>query len=103
MGRASVSGIQGTSYLTVPGSGTGGENCKMRQRKPSRPAGSAMDNPFLQSASSRTQGRLGRDIQAKIGSQLRAIYDDVVQEGVPERFVELLKRLDRKDERGSDS
>ena len=49
------------------------------------------------------QGRLGRDVQAKIGNQLRAIYDDVVQEGVPDRFVELLKRLDKKDEKGSDS
>jgi hypothetical protein len=52
---------------------------------------------------SRAQGRLGRDVQAKIGNQLRAIYDDVVQEGVPDRFVELLKRLDKKDEKGSDS
>ncbi|HKA72128.1 MAG TPA: NepR family anti-sigma factor [Xanthobacteraceae bacterium] len=54
-------------------------------------------------APSRAQGRLGRDVQAKIGNQLRAIYDDVVQEGVPDRFVELLKRLDKKDEKGSDS
>ena len=52
------------------------------------------------SSAPRTQGRLGRDVQAKIGTQLRAIYDDVVQEGVPDRFVELLKRLDKKDEKG---
>jgi len=38
-------------------------------------------------------------VQAKIGNQLRAIYDDVVKEGVPDRFVELLKRLDKKDEK----
>jgi Anti-sigma factor NepR len=61
-----------------------------------------MDTPSS-SPSSRPQGRLGRDVQAKIGHQLRAIYDDVVQEGVPDRFVELLKRLDKKDERGSQS
>jgi len=52
---------------------------------------------------SRNQGRLGRDVQAKIGSQLRAIYDDVVKEGVPDRFVDLLKRLDEKGEKGSES
>ena len=40
-------------------------------------------------------------MQSKIGNQLRAIYDDVVKEGVPDRFLDLLKRLDRKDEGGS--
>jgi hypothetical protein len=53
--------------------------------------------------SARTHGRLGRDVQAKIGSQLRAIYDDVVKEGVPDRFVDLLQRLDKKDEKASES
>jgi len=38
--------------------------------------------------------RLGHDIQAKIGQQLRAVYADIVDQGVPERFVELLRRLD---------
>jgi Anti-sigma factor NepR len=57
-----------------------------------------MDTTSPASNSTRTQGRLGRDVQAKIGNQLRAIYDDVVKEGVPDRFVELLKRLDKKDE-----
>jgi hypothetical protein len=62
-----------------------------------------MDTPSPSPASSRAHGRLGRDVQAKIGNQLRAIYDDVVREGVPDRFVELLKRLDKKDEKGSES
>ena len=53
-----------------------------------------MDTTSRPSASSRTPGRLGRDVQAKIGNQLRAIYDNVVREGVPDRFVDLLKRLD---------
>jgi len=54
-------------------------------------------------APSRSQGRLGRDVQAKIGNQLRAIYDDVVKEGVPDRFIDLLRRLDKQDEKGSES
>ena len=38
--------------------------------------------------------KLGPDIKAKIGMQLRVIYGEIVDQGVPERFVELLKRLD---------
>ncbi len=44
----------------------------------------------------KTTARLGRDVQSKIGQQLRAMYDDVVSQGVPDRFVELLSRLDAK-------
>ena len=40
------------------------------------------------------RGRLGRDVQSKIGQQLRAMYDSVVNEGVPDKFVERLKQLD---------
>jgi hypothetical protein len=40
---------------------------------------------------------LGREVQTRIGEQLRAIYDDVVQQGVPDRFADLLKRLDDQD------
>ena len=47
----------------------------------------------------RPPARLGRDVQAKIGQQLRAIYDDVVHQGVPDRFAELLNRLDERDEK----
>jgi Anti-sigma factor NepR len=39
---------------------------------------------------------LGRDVQLKIGQELRARYDDVVSQGVPDRFVEFLNRLDHK-------
>ena len=40
------------------------------------------------------RGRLGRDVQNKIGQQLRAMYDDVVSAGVPTRFVDMLRKLD---------
>jgi hypothetical protein len=36
---------------------------------------------------------LGREIQAKIGLQLRTLYNDIVNEGVPDRFVDLLGKL----------
>jgi Anti-sigma factor NepR len=49
----------------------------------------------VRSSPVRTGPALNRDIQTKIGQQLRAIYDDVVDQGVPDRFVELLRNLDR--------
>ena len=39
-------------------------------------------------------GKLGREVQARLGQQLRAMYDDVVSQGVPDRFSELLNRLE---------
>ena len=41
--------------------------------------------------------KLSREIQAKIGQQLRAMYDDVLNQGVPDRFSSLLTRLDHPD------
>jgi len=38
--------------------------------------------------------KLGPDIHAKIGVQLRLMYGEVVDRGVPDRFVQMLKRLD---------
>jgi hypothetical protein len=49
--------------------------------------------------SGKSQARLGRDIQTKIGQQLRAMYDDVLNQGVPDRFSDLLNRLEQKDEK----
>jgi len=57
--------------------------------KPGRPG------PMLTEVNPRrNRGRLGRDVQSKIGQQLRAMYDGVVNEGVPERFNEMLRQLD---------
>ena len=39
-------------------------------------------------------GKLGREVQARLGQQLRAMYDDVVNQGVPDRFADLLNRLE---------
>lgn len=64
----------------------------MSERKhPARPEGAI----HVRSSSVRTSPALNRDIQTKIGQQLRAVYDDIVDQGVPDRFVELLRNLDR--------
>ena len=52
-----------------------------------------------ESVAGKTEAKLGRDIQAKIGQQLRALYDEVVNQGVPERFTDLLNRLDKQDDK----
>jgi hypothetical protein len=44
------------------------------------------------------QGGLNAEIQSRIGHQLRAMYDDVVRQGVPDRFAELIRKLDASEE-----
>ena len=39
---------------------------------------------------------LALDIQSQIGRQLQAVYDEVLHEPVPDRFLKLLRDLDRK-------
>ena len=43
---------------------------------------------------------LDRAIQERIGDRLRAMYDDLVQQPVPDRFVELLGRLEKRNDAG---
>lgn len=43
------------------------------------------------------QGGLNTEIQSRIGHQLRAMYDDVVRQGVPDRFADLIRQLDSQD------
>ena len=42
------------------------------------------------------KGGLTPEIQSRIGHQLRAMYDDVVSQGVPDRFSDLLGQLENK-------
>ncbi len=39
--------------------------------------------------------QLNSEIQTKIGQQLSKIYDEMVHQGVPDRFRDLLERLDQ--------
>jgi hypothetical protein len=57
------------------------------------------DTPMKAERTKQKKGRLGAEIQHKIGQQLRAMYTDVVNEGVPDRFAELLQRLDKQDQK----
>jgi hypothetical protein len=42
---------------------------------------------------------LESEIQAHLGRQLRAIYDEVAGQPVPDRFLKLLQQLERKSAR----
>jgi hypothetical protein len=55
----------------------------------------AMDNRPTAMRRGRRQAGLTRDIQAKLGQQLRAYYDGLI-EPTPSRFVDLLRQLDEK-------
>ena len=41
---------------------------------------------------------LDRAVQARIGDQLRAMYDTLMQQPIPDRLAELLDRLDKGEE-----
>lgn len=60
----------------------------MKDSKPVKSPPMQTDTP------EKTNSGLNREIQAKIGQQLRAMFDEVVQEGVPDRFANLLRQLD---------
>ena len=62
---------------------------KNRRSAEPRPAARSQDR------AGKSQASLGRDIRGKIGSQLRAMYDDVVSQGVPDRFRDLLEKLEQ--------
>jgi hypothetical protein len=54
------------------------------------------------SARGKRQPAAGVDstLRATIGAQLRAMHENIVQEGVPDRFRELLDRLDKTQGKG---
>jgi hypothetical protein len=45
----------------------------------------------------RPVARLGSDTKAHIGRKLRTLYDEIVNQGTPSRFVRVLERLDDAD------
>ena len=51
-------------------------------------------SPASKNTASSKPGGLNAEIQSRIGHQLRAMYDDVVRQGVPDRFAELIRKLD---------
>jgi hypothetical protein len=44
--------------------------------------------------------RVDPRVQSEIGKHLRAMYDDVIKEPVPTKFIELLEKLERSTSKG---
>jgi hypothetical protein len=65
----------------------------MKPAKPMRPGIRKMGTDAIQRGGS---ARLTPEVQRKIGTQLRAMYDDVVKQGVPDRFTQLLSQVDER-------
>jgi hypothetical protein len=52
----------------------------------------------LQQDPTKSIAKLSPEIKAKIGQQLRVVYEEVVCQGVPDRFAEILRGLDGDDD-----
>lgn len=72
---------------------TGDDHDPQDSKTPAEPPSEALE-PATEPHGS---GMLDRSLQAKLGSQLRAIYSDVANEPVPERFVRLLEELEARE------
>jgi Anti-sigma factor NepR len=48
----------------------------------------------------KARGRLSRDTLDKLGKVLEGFYDDVRKEGVPDRFTELLRQYEERNDKG---
>jgi len=56
-----------------------------------------MAAPMQLSTPDKRRTSLNREVQLKIGQQLRASYNEVVEQGVPDRFLALIRRLEGKE------
>jgi vancomycin resistance protein YoaR len=66
----------------------------MTTEKPMRHAAQMQSAEGGDTKKSTKPNRLDRATRAKLGQQLRAVYDEVVSQGVPNRFTDLLARLE---------
>jgi Anti-sigma factor NepR len=78
--------------------GEWGKDDAMKHRKTNLEP--VMDKPESQDPMARPshkEARLGREVQARIGQQLRAMYNDFVNQGVPQHLADLVRRLSDQD------
>jgi hypothetical protein len=88
--------------------GERGKDDDMKHRntnlEPAEPAEPVAEEPGTQEPMARLatphkpEARLGREVQARIGQQLRAMYNDVVNQGVPQHLADLVRRLSDQDQ-----
>jgi hypothetical protein len=72
-------------------------NSNLEPVEPVNEKSEGRDN-MVRPTSPKPEARLGREVQARIGQQLRAIYNDVVNQGVPPHLADLVRRLSDQDQ-----
>lgn len=82
--------------------GERGKSEEMKSRKTNlEPVEPDIDQPesqdFMGRRAHKPEVRLGREAQARIGEQLRAMYNSFVNQGVPSHLVDLVRRLSEPD------
>jgi hypothetical protein len=80
---------------------TTGKPVNLQPPAPSEDKPEARDDMGRPATHRKSEVRLGREVQARIGQQLRAMYDDVVSQGVPQHIADLVRRLSDQDEGGA--
>ena len=81
--------------------GERGKDDAMKHRRTNLdPIAEKNQDPMARPATATThkEARLGREVQARIGQQLRAMYNDVVNQGVPQHLADLVRRLSDQDQ-----
>jgi hypothetical protein len=80
--------------------GDRGKDDVMKHRKTNLEPVAENQDPMARTATTPThkEARLGREVQARIGQQLRAMYNDVVNQGVPQHLADLVRRLSDQDQ-----
>ncbi len=61
--------------------------------KPTGPKG-PMAGVMQGATAHKRRSSLNRETQIKIGTQLQITYNEIVNQGVPDRFVQLIRRLE---------
>ena len=90
----------------APTKGDSGSGRQVRAPTGKRQAGCAGPGPEMetrpdmqraQGHDSQVAGLIDRSLQAQLGRQLRAIFEGIEEEPVPERFVRLLEALEARE------
>ncbi|MFC5085659.1 NepR family anti-sigma factor [Microvirga arabica] len=87
-----------TAKVGYPGQMRGGKGTNMTVDKGNKLARASLDNGSGEKLA--TDPKLDSGSQKRIGDQLRAMYDELMQQPVPDRFRDLLDQLDKSGQKG---
>jgi len=87
-----------TAKVGYPEQTRGGKGKNMTVDKGNKLARVSLDNGSGDKLA--TDPKLDSGSQKRIGDQLRAMYDELMQQPVPDRFRDLLEQLDKNGQKG---